>query len=152
LGRKLVQKFKHDKRIVFTGGIYNAPQKIHSLKIYSTLYFHGHSVGGTNPSLLEAMASRSLVAAHDNPFNRAILQQDAYYFSSHYEVKEVIENTHRNGREGVMINNNLKKIKEQFNWDNVIEKYESFLQRCVMEKMSRELNPDASIKVESPRF
>src|SRR6185436_1004065 len=87
-GRYLVQKFKNDARIVFTGGIYNHPQKIHSLKIYSSLYFHGHSVGGTNPSLLEAMASRALVAAHDNPFNRAILRQDTFYFSSYNEVKE----------------------------------------------------------------
>ena len=145
LGRHLVHKFKHDHRIVFTGGIYNDPQKIHSLKIFSTLYFHGHSVGGTNPSLLEAMASRSLIAAHDNPFNRAVLKQDAYYFSSHHEVKEVIENTYRNGREAAMINNNLKKIQEQFNWNNVISKYESFLQRCVREKVSKELKREATI-------
>jgi glycosyltransferase involved in cell wall biosynthesis len=139
LGRHLVQKFKNDERILFTGGIYNHPQKIHSLKIYSTLYFHGHSVGGTNPSLLEAMASRALIASHDNPFNRAVLQQDAFYFSSPNEVREIIENTHRNGREMAMINNNLQKIQEQFNWDNVIKKYEDFLQRCVLGKMSRSL-------------
>jgi glycosyltransferase involved in cell wall biosynthesis len=138
-GRHLVHKFRNDERIVFTGGIYNHPQKIHSLKAYSNLYFHGHSVGGTNPSLLEAMASRALIAAHDNPFNRSVLQQDAFYFSSHNEVREIIENTHRNGREMAMINNNLLKIREQFSWDNVIKKYEDFLQRCVLEKMSRSL-------------
>jgi glycosyltransferase involved in cell wall biosynthesis len=143
-GRHLVQKFKNDERIVFTGGIYNHPQKIHSLKIYSNLYFHGHSVGGTNPSLLEAMASRSLVAAHDNPFNRAVLQQDAYYFSSFHEVKEIIENTHRNGHETTMIDNNLKKIQDQFNWDNVINKYEDFLQRCVIAKESQSLQSSKS--------
>jgi glycosyltransferase involved in cell wall biosynthesis len=147
-GRHLVQKFKNDERILFTGGIYNHPQKIHSLKIYSNLYFHGHSVGGTNPSLLEAMASRSLVAAHDNLFNRAVLQQDAYYFASPNEVREIIENTHRNGREMVMINNNLQKIKEQFSWENVIKKYEDFIQRCVLEKISRTLKNNPSIKVE----
>lgn len=138
-GRHLVQKFRNDERIVFTGGIYNHPQKIHSLKVYSNLYFHGHSVGGTNPSLLEAMASRALIAAHDNPFNRSVLQQDAFYFSSYNEVREIVENTHRNGREMVMINNNLHKIRDQFSWDNVIKKYEDFLQRCVLEKMSRSL-------------
>jgi glycosyltransferase involved in cell wall biosynthesis len=140
-GRYLVQKFKTDKRIVFTGGIYNHPQKIHSLKIFSSLYFHGHSVGGTNPSLLEAMASRALVAAHDNPFNRAILHQDTFYFSSYNEVKEIIETSRRNAREMVMIDNNLKKIQEQFNWDTVIKKYEDFIQRCVIEKMSQSLTP-----------
>jgi glycosyltransferase involved in cell wall biosynthesis len=136
-GRQLVQKFNNDKRIVFTGGIYNHPQKVHSLKYYSSLYFHGHSVGGTNPSLLEAMASQALVAAHDNPFNRAVLQEDAYYFSSMYEVKGIIEHVTRNEQAMAMIDNNLHKIKEHFNWNSVIKKYEDFLQRCVVEKMSR---------------
>jgi glycosyltransferase involved in cell wall biosynthesis len=139
LGKYLVNKFRHDKRIVFTGGIYNHPQKIHSLKYYSCLYFHGHSVGGTNPSLLEAMASRAMVAAHDNPFNRAVLQEDAFYFSTCYEVKGIIETTTCNEHQLAMINNNLKKIKEQFNWDTVVSKYENFLQRCVVEKESKSL-------------
>lgn len=133
-GRYLVQKFKTDDRIVFTGGIYNHPQKIHSLKIYSNLYFHGHSVGGTNPSLLEAMASRSLIAAHDNPFNRAVLHQDAFYFSSAEDVTAIIKNNIRDGREMPMINNNLRRIKDQFSWEKVIKKYEDFIQRCVIKK------------------
>jgi glycosyltransferase involved in cell wall biosynthesis len=139
LGKYLVNRFRNDKRIIFTGGIYNHPQKVHSLKFYSCLYFHGHSVGGTNPSLLEAMASRAIVAAHDNAFNRAVLQDDALYFSSFYEVKGIIETTTRNEQQLAMINNNLKKIKEQYNWDTVIGKYESFLQRCVLEKVSKSL-------------
>ncbi|MCS3799944.1 DUF1972 domain-containing protein [Niastella sp. OAS944] len=139
LGKHLVNKFRNDKRIVFTGGIYNHPQKIHSLKYYSCLYFHGHSVGGTNPSLLEAMASRAVVAAHENDFNRAVLQEDAFYFSSWCEVKGIIETTTRNEQQLVMINNNLKKISEQYNWDTVISKYEDFLQRCVVEKESKSL-------------
>ena len=135
LGRHLLQKFKHDHRIVFTGGIYNSPQKIHSLKIYSQVYFHGHSVGGTNPSLLEAMASRALIAAHENAFNRAVLQEDALYFTNAQEVTAILENTVRDGREYNMINNNLVKIKEQFNWDRIIKKYEDFIQKCVVRKV-----------------
>jgi glycosyltransferase involved in cell wall biosynthesis len=139
LGKHLVHKFRNDKRIVFTGGIYNHPQKVHSLKYYSALYFHGHSVGGTNPSLLEAMASRAMVAAHDNPFNRAVLHDDAFYFVSWHEVKDIIETTTRTEQQLAMINNNLTKISEQYNWDTVISKYERFLQRCVVEKMSGSL-------------
>lgn len=134
LGRYLLQKFRKDERIVFTGGIYNNPQKIHSLKIFSCVYFHGHSVGGTNPSLLEAMASRALIAAHDNPFNKAVLQQDALYFSSVAEVTAIVENTIRNGSETGMITHNLQKIKDQFSWDNIIRKYEDFIQKCVLKK------------------
>jgi glycosyltransferase involved in cell wall biosynthesis len=151
-GRSLVQKFKTDERIIFTGGIYNHPQKIHSLKVYSNLYFHGHSVGGTNPSLLEAMASRSLIAAHDNPFNRAVLQQDALYFTSPEEVTAIIKNNIRDGHEMPLINNNLKKIKNQFSWDNVIKKYEDFIQRCVHEKSARLSAPNTNFPVKNRGF
>ena len=47
---------------------------------FEHMYFHGHSVGGTNPSLLEAMASEDLIAAHNNPFNKSVLHSDAFYF------------------------------------------------------------------------
>jgi glycosyltransferase involved in cell wall biosynthesis len=136
LGRYLVHKYKGDVRIVFTGGIYNHPQKIHSLKTFSSLYFHGHSVGGTNPSLLEAMASRALVAAHDNAFNRSVLQQDAFYFSSAKQVTDIIQHPVRNEQTFAMINNNLQKIKSQFSWENIINKYETFLQQCVIKRMA----------------
>src|SRR5262249_53583110 len=53
-GQYLVKKFEGDHRIRFAGAIYDA-KVVHTLKVYSTLYFHGHTVGGTNPSLLEAM-------------------------------------------------------------------------------------------------
>jgi glycosyltransferase involved in cell wall biosynthesis len=151
-GRQLVQKFKTDERIIFTGGIYNHPQKIHSLKVYSSLYFHGHSVGGTNPSLLEAMASRSLIAAHDNPFNRSVLQQDALYFSSPEEVAAIIKKNTRDGHEMPMINNNLNKIKHQFSWENVIRKYEDFIQRCVHEKSARLSSQNPGFPVKNKEF
>jgi hypothetical protein len=61
--------------------VYEQP-KLTALKKYCSLYFHGHSCGGTNPSLLEAMAGSALVCAHDNAFNRAVLGEDALYFSS----------------------------------------------------------------------
>jgi glycosyltransferase involved in cell wall biosynthesis len=88
-------------------------------------------VGGTNPSLLEAMASKALVAAHDNPFNRSILADDALYFSSAGEVADIIGGYIRDGRESMMINKNLTKIKEQFSWDEIIKKYDTFILDCV---------------------
>ncbi len=84
-GQKLEKKFKADKRILFAGAIYDSAVT-HTLKYFSHLYFHGHSVGGTNPSLLEAMGSRSLIAAHHNEFNHSVLQKDAYYFQSAKDV------------------------------------------------------------------
>jgi Glycosyltransferase len=134
LSSYLLRKYRYDKRIRFIGSIYNNACTIHTLRFFSYIYFHGHSVGGTNPSLLEAMASRALVAAHDNPFNRAILQKDALYFRSAAEVTGIIEGYSRDGRERVLINNNLKKIQEQFSWDTIIEKYDDYILNCARKK------------------
>jgi hypothetical protein len=70
-GQYLKDKYKNIQYIQFLGGIYDM-EKLNSIRYYSNIYFHGHTVGGTNPSLLEAMASNSLVCANDNPFNRYI--------------------------------------------------------------------------------
>ena len=53
----------------FAGAIYD--QKIvAALRFYARAYLHGHTVGGTNPSLVEALWAGNAVVAHDNPYNR----------------------------------------------------------------------------------
>lgn len=125
-GKKLQAMFSHDPRIVFTGGIYEQ-RTIHALKFYSRLYFHGHSTGGTNPSLLEAMASNALIAAHDNAFNREVLGKDALYFSTSTEITRLVDDTPQGEREMTMTRNNREKIIQRFNWPEIIEKYEKFI-------------------------
>jgi glycosyltransferase involved in cell wall biosynthesis len=113
-GKFITDKFKGDERIEFKGSIFDTA-KVRSLQNNSYLYFHGHSVGGTNPSLLEAMASEALIAAHNNPFNKSVLSTDAFYFSNAKEVRNLVETVQRQENEQVMVNNNLHKIKYQFN-------------------------------------
>jgi hypothetical protein len=103
---------------------------VRALQNNSYLYFHGHSVGGTNPSLLEAMASEALIAAHNNPFNQSVLHTDAYYFSNAGDVKQLIENVKRQEPEKTMVSNNVHKIKHLFNWETVVDKYEEFALEC----------------------
>lgn len=68
-------------RVRFLGGIYDAGQ-LASLRVHAACYLHGHSVGGTNPSLLEALACGNWVIAHDNPFNREVARDAAAYFTT----------------------------------------------------------------------
>ena len=103
-------KYGNDKRLLFTGAIFDEV-KINALRTFCKLYFHGHSVGGTNPSLLEAMGSGRLIAAHDNEFNRAILQSDAFYFSSAEQVAQILNKALRTEQTEVMLENNFKKIQ-----------------------------------------
>jgi glycosyltransferase involved in cell wall biosynthesis len=102
-------------------------------------------VGGTNPSLLEAMSSKALIAAHNNPFNKSILQEDAFYFSDASDVRRIIETTQRGEHEEKMIDNNLLKINTQFNWQKIITQYEQMLIHCYYrsERLSSSSNEDS---------
>jgi glycosyltransferase involved in cell wall biosynthesis len=128
-GQKLEKKFKADKRILFAGAIYDRAIT-YSLKYFSHLYFHGHSVGGTNPSLLEAMGSKTLIAAHQNEFNHAVLQKDAYYFQSAKDVEQLIESVNRDEKEKQMVENNFLKVETQYNWPVIIEQYNAYIIEC----------------------
>ncbi|HLX91396.1 MAG TPA: DUF1972 domain-containing protein [Puia sp.] len=128
-GKYLVNLFRNESRIRFAGSIFDRGQ-IGRLFAGTYIYFHGHSVGGTNPSLLQAMANRALIASHENAFNHAVLQDDALYFSSVPDVRDIIEQTSLGSREKDMVSNNLKKICHEFNWDAVVDRYEEFIYGC----------------------
>ena len=127
-GVYLKNKFKNNKNIRFIGGIYNI-EHLNNLRYYSKLYFHGHSVGGTNPSLLEAMASKALMIAHDNEFTRSILEDDAFYFSSKEHVKTLIDKVRKEDHKD-KIEINYKKIEKHFKWSLINKKYLDFLNDC----------------------
>jgi glycosyltransferase involved in cell wall biosynthesis len=128
-GKFIANKFKNDERIRFNGSDFNNAT-VRQLQNNSYLYFHGHSVGGTNPSLLEAMASEALIAAHNNPFNKSVLDSDAFYFNNAVDVRRLVETVQRKDPEHQMVQNNLFKIQYQFNWQKVITAYENFILEC----------------------
>ena len=59
-------------------------------------YLHGHSVGGTNPSLIEAMVMKNLLLAHDNQFNREVCEDTALYFINPDDLKDRINQIENN--------------------------------------------------------
>jgi glycosyltransferase involved in cell wall biosynthesis len=120
-GRYLTGTYRHEN-LRFLGAIYDQAI-VNALRYYSTLYFHGHSVGGTNPSLLEAMACESVIAAHNNPFNSAILGKDAFYFSNAGGIKEIIETEAATGMGLAWKAVNKEKVRELYNWEHIVEKY-----------------------------
>ena len=128
-GQLLLAKYGGDKRRCFVGAIYESVAT-HSIRSFCCCYFHGHSVGGTNPSLLEAMADGALIAAHDNEFNRAVLTVDGYYFTSATDIKQLIEGNKAAENIAVMTENNLAKISSQYNWPAVIKQYKEFITAC----------------------
>ena len=123
-GARLKKRYKDYNFIRFLGGIYNY-EKLTELRRYCRLYFHGHSVGGTNPSLLEAMASNARICAHDNSFNRAVLRDGGEYFSSSADVARLIEGNPDTTNEfwGKRVHWNRKRLKEEYNWGKVATQY-----------------------------
>jgi glycosyltransferase involved in cell wall biosynthesis len=128
-GRQLQKKYGADKRIVFAGAVYDTV-KLHTLKHHALLYFHGHSAGGTNPSLLEAMASRVAIAAHDNVFNRAVLQDAGFYFANAQAVTQLVETVQPGEGLSAWVQQNFVKIQQQYNWPLIIDQYEQLLLNC----------------------
>lgn len=128
-GKYLVNKCKADKRIIFTGAIYNN-KIIRSLISNCVLYFHGHSVGGTNPSLLEAMAGRAMIAAHDNTFNQAVLGNDALFFKNENDIIKIMNEADQLPLQDQMVSNNYNKILNEYNWPMIVDRYEAFFYEC----------------------
>jgi len=126
----LKKTYERKGKIFFTGGVYDL-NTISNLRYYSLLYFHGHSVGGTNPSLLEAMAGSAVIAAHDNAFNKTVLGDDALYFSNEDQLTGIIKQVVNKTDYKDFIENNLEKIQNHYNWDKIIEAYESIMIEAV---------------------
>ena len=124
-GKYLEKKYSSDK-IRFTGPIFDK-EALDNLRYFSNLYFHGHSSGGTNPSLLEAMAASARICAHDNPFSREVLGPDALYFSSASMVTDLIDNNQHLNGDQVKILNNISRIRTKYKWSLVITAYEEVL-------------------------
>ena len=127
---KGLKKYFSDDRIRFIGPVYEL-EKLNPLRHYSRLYFHGHSVGGTNPSLLEAMASSALICAHDNVFNRAVLGENAFYFSSMTDLQEQINKQPKKQDYKHFLSANLTKIRDHYSWPRISNELEDFFESCL---------------------
>jgi glycosyltransferase involved in cell wall biosynthesis len=124
-GKKILDRFGNHEGIVFTGGLFDQ-EAVHALRAQAALYFHGHSVGGTNPSLLEAMGSGALIAAHRNPFNESILESDGFYFSSPAEVAGLMQRVARAGYAS-HCQRHQERIRTRFAWEPIIDQYETLI-------------------------
>lgn len=118
----LLRKRYESEQIRFLGSIF-WKETLNQLRHFSRLYFHGHSVGGTNPSLLEAMAASASVCAHDNLFNRAVLGKDALYFKDESQVAAMINRMQVNQEMEDSSLRNIEKIKTLYVWENIIAAY-----------------------------
>ena len=133
-GKHLMRKYK-DRNVRFIGASYNK-EDLDVLRKYACIYFHGHSVGGTNPSLLEAMASEALIAAHHNIFNQSVLQQNAFYFEDSSAVARIIDAypTLSGDIRKNYIEKNRELIEKEYSWEYITTVHESLFMKLLSVK------------------
>lgn len=133
-GRFLQEKYKNTT-ISFLGAVYDK-RVLDSLRHYCSLYFHGHSVGGTNPSLLEAMATGALIASHDNEFNKSVLNINALYFVKDKDVASIINSLDSwdDNEKKVFIANNRTQIINSYSWKSIVFQYENLFREILKKK------------------
>jgi glycosyltransferase involved in cell wall biosynthesis len=113
--------------VIFPGAIYD-PAVVRALRFHSRAYLHGHTVGGTNPSLVEAMGAGNPVIAHDNPYNRWVAGDEARFFSTTSDLEEVLDSVlgdpaalRRMGEAS------RRRHASEFTWEHVASQYEELL-------------------------
>ncbi|MFV0330617.1 MAG: DUF1972 domain-containing protein [Dysgonomonas sp.] len=134
-GKALIKKYRDYTSVRFVGGIYDF-KKINSIRYFSTAYFHGHSVGGTNPSLLEAMASSCFIIANNNIFNKAVLNKNALFFKKKEDITEILNNIDNNilTYKKVFVEDNLRCIKEEYSWEKLIDDHEQYFSELLSKR------------------
>jgi glycosyltransferase involved in cell wall biosynthesis len=110
--------------VVFLGAIYDHAV-VNALRRHGLLYLHGHQVGGTNPSLVEAMGAGNPVLAHDNRFNRWVVRDGAWYFRDAASCRTALEVLLADAVErDRLAQRNLRRAREAFSWAVVLSQYE----------------------------
>jgi glycosyltransferase involved in cell wall biosynthesis len=115
--------------VKFVGAIYDK-KVVQALRFYSAAYVHGHQVGGTNPSLVEALGAGNPVIAHDNRFNRWVAGEGASYFDGadafSARLDEMLSDP---GRMSALQIQGKRRFNDMFVWDHILSQYEGLLRR-----------------------
>lgn len=115
--------YESDKRIKFVGTVFDRPL-INTIRKQAFLYFHGHEVGGTNPSLLEAMACGCVICALDVGFSREVLGESGIYFSKEEgNLSGIIDNILENNSFDELRTANQQTARIKYDWKKIATSY-----------------------------
>ena len=123
-GIKLKEKYSQYKNIKLLDPIYD-PMILGALRSNSNIYFHGHTVGGTNPSLVEAMSLGLNIIAHDNIFNRFTTNNLVNYFSNQITLEKAFLNA---DSEPADMDKLKKVVSERYLWSQIVKEYQKVVQ------------------------
>jgi glycosyltransferase involved in cell wall biosynthesis len=120
-----------DDRIRLLGPVWDQ-DKLDQLYAHALTYIHGHSVGGTNPSLLRAIGAATATSAFDVTFNREVLGADGRYFADAAALAEAIDDAEADPQETAARGVRLQRIAStKYRWDDVADAYEALCRRLI---------------------
>lgn len=115
--------------VSFPGAIYE-PDVVQALRFHSRAYVHGHTVGGTNPSLVEAMAAGNPIVAHNNLYNQWVAGPSARYFTDSDELAAILDQLLSSSADlDHMALASQERHRKEFTWEHVAGQYEALLTR-----------------------
>jgi len=128
-----------DANVIFPGGVYDQ-EALAALRLYALAYMHGHQVGGTNPSLVEALGAGNAVIAHDNRFNRWTAGDGQFFFTS---VEECDAHMSRLLEDSEAVDHARAQARirfaRDFEWERVLGQYATLLEDVARGAPLREL-------------
>jgi glycosyltransferase involved in cell wall biosynthesis len=119
-----------DDRVRFLGGVWDQ-ELLDQLYANSRTYLHGHSVGGTNPSLLRALGAGAATTAFDVVFNREVLGDAGRYFRTAEDVAALVDATEQDSDDTAARSELARKRATLYDWDDVADRYEALCLRLV---------------------
>ena len=126
--RRIEAQAASDPRVRLLGGVWDQAQ-LDQLYAHALTYVHGHSVGGTNPSLLRAIGAGTAVLAYDVGFNREVLGEDGRYFTTPEQLAAELEQAEAEPERTAAAGRRLQdRAAERYRWEDVALRYE---QLCV---------------------
>ncbi len=118
-----------DPRVRLLGGVWDQAQ-LDELYANSLTYLHGHSVGGTNPSLLRAMGAGTAVLAYDVVFNRETLGDRGWFFDRPATLAALLDEAEARPDTLADAGRALReRARRTYDWDDVTLRYEDLAQR-----------------------
>jgi glycosyltransferase involved in cell wall biosynthesis len=126
-GRNLMLNYPE---VDFAGPVYDLAL-LNMLRANATYYLHGHSVGGTNPSLIEAMAVGGLVVAHDNIFNRWVLGNGGLFFQTAEQLAHILKELILPPERNALKNQAHIRCQTNFMWDHILDQYDNVLSKLI---------------------
>jgi glycosyltransferase involved in cell wall biosynthesis len=115
--------------VMFLGSIYDRVV-VQALRYHASAYLHGHTVGGTNPSLVESLASGTAIIAHDNRYNQWVAGNGARYFKGTADLAALIDELEAKPEDlATMGEASRKQHSTLFTQDKILHSYEGILLR-----------------------